>query len=343
VEELNNKEISIEYYEEIIRKFNSMNAKELIETHKNLIGKKAKENNYEISDCGISFIYDLLSQDYGRSIVYNYSHASKTFMKSKYLSDYLKHRIKKLLAEMDNINNETCLYTEEIIKILNSSKTFNEMDENEIKAIYDKIKIYMSKNKYQNQIIDKKTGHCFIYLLYKLDSKGIISLLKDENYITRYELATQILRTSGLNDRASYYSGRGVNYGDLNDENLAAIFKKLLVIDLDYALNYVEMVKQMKTLGATEFINSFKNLAKNNFKVESSNLSRSNVSLDGLYDEQREISGFISYFSVMNGNCEEYQIYQTEQMKNSFISRINPLLKEITQVEEESKIKQKIQ
>lgn len=264
-------------------------------------------------------------------------------MKSKYLSNYLKHRMKKMFAELDDISNEKKFYTEEIIKILNSSKSINEMNEEEIKAIYNKIKLYIaSSNKYQNQIIDNKTGHCFLHLIYKLDSKGVIALLKDDNYVTKYDLADRILSTSGLNSRASYYSGRGVNYGDLNDENLAAIFKKLLTIDLDYALNYVEMVKQIKTLGAIEFINSFKDLAKNNFKIESLNSPKSNASLDGLYDRQRNTCGFISCLSVMDGDNEEYQIYQTEQMKNSFIARISPFLKEINPTEEENINKQKV-
>lgn len=50
MEELNNKEISIEYYKEIIRISNSMSAKELIETHKNLINKKSKEKHYKTDD-----------------------------------------------------------------------------------------------------------------------------------------------------------------------------------------------------------------------------------------------------------------------------------------------------
>ena len=75
--------------------------------------------------------------------------------------------------------------------------------------------------------------------------------------------------TSGLNPRASYYSGRGVMYCDLNPDNLTAIFSKLLKIDTKFALNFVKMVLDMKTLGATEFINSFTSLGINNFEYNS--------------------------------------------------------------------------
>ena len=59
----------------------------------------------------------------------------------------------------------------------------------------------------------------------------------------------QILATSGVHPVASYYSGRGVNLGDLSDSHLVSIFKKLLKYDVTYAYNFVELIQKMNILG----------------------------------------------------------------------------------------------
>lgn len=67
--------------------------------------------------------------------------------------------------------------------------------------------------------------------------------------------------------------------------------------------------------------------AANGFKVESLNMKDSNVSLDGIYGKARDVVAFISKFSTMSrGNDQDYQIRASEQMKESFMSRIGPVL-----------------
>lgn len=307
-------EISMDKYNEIASCLDSnITQNDLIKAHKRLIGKTCKSDYYEIKDCGVKFIYNILLRDWGRSMVYNYSKGAGDFIDSKYLSDYFKTSIKELLAS-ENISDE-------VNNAIDSDKLFNDMSEGEIKAIYSSIQEFYKKAK------EKPTNVAsFIMLyLYKLDGKGVISFIK--NNVDHRDLASHILRTCGLNDRASYYSGRGVNYSDLSDRNLVAIFRKLLKLDKNYAIEFVEMVKQMKTLGATEFINSFMNFAANGFKTENLQLDDSNISVDGLYDETRDTAAFVSILTAMSrGNDMNHQVYASNEMKNSFISRVAPIL-----------------
>ncbi len=318
MENISHSEISMDNYRKIESGIDSMiNTEELIETHKQLVGNSSKSDYYEVKDCGVEFIKKLLSRDWGRTIVYHYSQGAQDFIHSKYLSDYFKNSIKELLLDED--------LSDEVLSILNSDKVVNDMSEAEILLIHSAIKdFYHKSTNYEKDNV----ANYFMSFLYKLNGKGVVSYIK--NNVNNNDLASHILTTSGLNDRASYYSGRGVNYGDLSDKNLEEMFRKLLKIDLDYAMNFIDMVRQMKTLGATEFINSFMSFASNDFKSDISNIEDSNVSLDGVYDEARDMVAFSSIFSLMSrGNDQDYQTRASEQMKKAFLSRIKPVLKSI--------------
>lgn len=309
-------EISMDYFKNFESKIdlNTTREEELIEAHIELVNKSCKDDYYEIKDCGIEFIEKFLSRDWGRSIVYQYTPEAEKFIKSKYLSDYFKNSIIELLSQY--------YLSDEVLNTLNSDKPINDMSEEEIKAIYSALNECYPKTKRNDKI-----ASCFMSFLYKLDGKGVTSFIK--NNISNYDLANHILLTSGLSSRASYYSGRGVNYGDLNDNNLIAIFNKLLKIDIDYAINFVDMVQKMKTLGATEFIKSFKNLAINDFKIDCITFDDSNFSLDGVYGEARDNIAFISIFSAMNQKNDNYQTIASKRMKASFMLRVKPILLKI--------------
>lgn len=317
MENRNYTEISIDDYNEIKARIDSMTTEEeLIESHKRLAGKTCKTDYYEIKDCGVEFIKDFLSRDWGRGIVYRYSQGPENFIQSKYLSDYFKTSIRELLSKED--------LSDEVVNAINSDKLINDMSNEELGEIYSSIKDFYRKSEQETVNI----AGSIMSFLYKLNGKGVISFIK--NNVNNRDLASHILLTSGLNDRASYYSGRGVNYRDLNEKNLIAIFGKLLKLDQSYATEFVEMVKQMKTLGATEFINSFMNFAASGFKSENLNNEDSNISLDGLYGQASDTVAFVSIFSAMSrGNDMDYQISASERMKHSFISRIRPILMEI--------------
>lgn len=313
---IDNNEITMDYYKEYESRIDGyLSEEKLIETHQKLIGKTCKNDYYKIEDCGVEFIRKFLSRDKGRTFAYNYQEGAQKFIQSKYLSDYFKNSIKELL-KYEILSNEC-------INALNSDKTINEMTENEIKAIYSSIKEFYSKSNSTKANI----ASYFLTFLYKLSGEGVCSFIK--NNVSNYDLANHILLTSGLSDRASYYSGRGVNYSDLNDKNLVAIFNKLVKINPNYAINFVEMVSKMKNLGATPFINTFKNFADNGFKVQYSDIEESNVSLDGLYDESRNTVAYLSIISTMSRRDDDYQIMASSQIKNLFILRVSPILMQI--------------
>lgn len=73
------------------------------------------------------------------------------------------------------------------------------------------------------------------------------------------------------------------------------------------------MISQIKTLGATEFINSFYNFARNDFKANEKNIETNNISFDGTYGTSRDLVGFASFLSALSrGNDASYQESATE-------------------------------
>lgn len=301
--EIENNIISMDTY-----KYYISSKKELKDVLEKIKGKKIVDENRTIEDCGVNFIKNLLGCDWGRSIVVTYSDAQMDFIKSKYLSNYFKENIKELLNG---------LMSDEVRNLLDSDKDINQMDEKEIKLLNDTIDEY-----YNNGGKTKKpniSGY-FLTYLYKLDGNGVTSFIK--NNIDGESIARHILLTSGLNDRASYYSGRGVMSCDLNTDHLCEIFIKLFRLDSEYAFNFVNMVYDMKTLGATEFINSFIRLGINKFKYQKRNKEDSNISFDGVEDEARFGVAFGTIMSSMYGKDEDYQIEASKQMKLSFLYKI---------------------
>lgn len=296
------------YINKYYNKIDSLTEKEFVKAIEFLKGKSVSDEYEIIEDCAVHFISRLLTIDWGRSIVIEYTKEQRNFIKSNYLSNYFKDSIKEMLG--DSISNE-------LLNILNSEKNINEMTEKEIKTIRNEIDKFFYIN---GQSEKPNISSRFMSYITKLNGSGIISYIK--NNIQSSELAKQILYTSGLNARSSYYSGRGVNYGDLNDSHLAAIYKKLLVLDKNYAENYVWLVDNIRTLGATEFIDSFINLGHAGFDYTKFDVrSNSNISLDGLEGNSLLAVGAISLFESRRNRRHGFG--KTEAMKLSFHKRID--------------------
>lgn len=280
-----------------------------------LKGKVLECEYRTIDDCAVNFVSDLLNCDWGRSIVYDYSKYALDFIKSSYLSNYFKDSIRELFGES---------ITKELDDILNSDKDISQMDEKEIKIIYDSIvEFYNTNEEYSKSNI---SSYILTYL-YKLDGVGVSSFIK--NNIDSEKIARHILLTSGLNDRASFYSGRGVMHCDLNSNNLVAIFFKLLRLDESYAIDFIEMVCDIKTLGATEFIESFINFGDNKFNYKKENIVDSNISLDGVYGKARFAVALETMFSSLNRRDDNYEISESSSMKVAFLNKIKKALKQI--------------
>ena len=312
----------IEYnkYEEYKQRIGKLSKKGYIDAIEFLKGKSCKTEYEEIDDCAVDLLSILLKMDWGRSIVIEYTKEDMNFIKSTYLSNFFKESIKEMLGAS---------ISEELEKILNSNLDINNMSEHEIETIYNEIQQYYKLN---GKSPKSNISSRFISYLYKLDGPGIISYIKNKMYPG--ELARQILLTSGLNDRGSYYSGRGVNFGDLSDKNLVAIYKKLLKLDYNYATDFVRLVDDMRTLGATEFIETFLNYGYNGFNYQNKRiLSDRNISLDGLEGESAYLVGTISFFESTRRD-EFYQESQTESMKYAFHYKIDRINKKIINKEE---------
>lgn len=295
---------------------------DVIEKHKLLRGKTCSDEDVIIRDFGVKYVYDLFNEASGRTIVYNYNEGAQEFFESKYLSDYYKDSIKELLK--DDLSDENS-NNKKLLEILNNDKDVNDMTEEEIKMLHSAIKDHYSvedNNEYN-------VSNYFISYLYKLNGEGPTSYLKHS--IPASKIASHIMWTSGLNDRASYYSGRGVNYSDLGVNNLVAMFEKLLRLDVNYAFNFAKMVCLMKTLGATEFINTFFSFAKNEFSTDGLffKADESNCSFNDAYGEERDVIAFASLMSSLSRGDDEYQLRASQNMKRQFLRTIKDYVNKI--------------
>lgn len=299
--------ISKDDYDKIISiiELGNIDEDELIEIHKGLIGKTC--NHYNIKDCGVAFVNRLLSRDWGRSVIYQYSEGAKKFIQSNYLSDYIKTIVKEEFSKED-INDEA-------INIIDSDKLINDMSEKELSKVYSLIYYFFNKSKRKPiNLIE-----LFMMYTYKLDNDDAISFIK--NNVGNRKLASQILLTSGLSYRSSYYAGRGVRINDLNETHLIAVFKNLLRLDYSYATEFVEMVKKMDSLSAAKFVYTFINFVDNDFKLENMEIEQNNVSLEELsFNEKRE-----------------YLL--SEKIKQSFLTSVEPILMEIQENKEKDTMK----
>lgn len=99
-------------------------------------------------------------------------------------------------------------------------------------------------------------------------------------------LAREIVRSVGMCDRPEYYSGRGVTTSDLDGDKLYAIYQKITQeLGAKQAEEFVIMVKKLKTLSATNFLNSLYALEQNDWTADISFYeSDGDVSFDNEYE-----------------------------------------------------------
>lgn len=312
----------IELYEECVRKIDAMKSeREIIRVYQSLAGKSYQSEYLKIDDLGDRFIREFLERDHGKNKPYNYTKGGERFLQSKFLSEYFKSKINRLLMNNIILLLATSKSSVDVFSLIKSNKMFNQMTEAEISSIVEAVEIVEkhSKNGCNSNLL-------FTYL-YHLNGEGATSYIK--NHVSPSEFANQILATSGVHPVASYYSGRGVNLGDLSDSHLVSIFKKLLKYDVTYAYNFVEFVQKMNVLDATQFITCFKNFAQDGFCVKSNHISSDSYSFEGID------SNYFYPYTYLMVECSSFaqslnlQKEKSKLIKQAFVLEINPILQKV--------------
>ena len=234
-----------------------MNLDSLIDLHKELIAASTDKKDY-----GYEAIEKMLEGG-----------ENSMFLRSSYVSDYFKNALKEIVSKED--------FTDYAIDAINSDKAISDMNAEELYAIYFGVSKYYSKPYDKNR--KHNVSYFFKKLLFNIPSIGVKDLIMSDVAI-RDSFARYLLTTNGINDRPSFYAGRGANGIDVTDKKLFGIFGDLDVFDDKWAQAFLEVVRDMETLGATEFINTFLYFALLSFSSTWSTVLSldNNYSLDGV-------------------------------------------------------------
>lgn len=236
-------------YQEKVKTLDLMSKDQIVELYNsfNDVIVLIYDEYFELSEI---FIHDILDYNYRCRIVKGISDGIRDFINSKEVSDFFKEFIKRKI-----VNSRFSLH-----KILGSNKDFKDMIDEEFSIVYDRLKnVEMSKF----ESIDP--SYTFFSYAMNLDSEGARVFFNREDM--NMNVIKQIVNTSGLSDSPKYYSGRGVNRGDLNEHVLFEIYMKLRRIDVDKADNMAKMTIAMNNLSATHFLNNLYALARNNYDL----------------------------------------------------------------------------
>ena len=133
--------------------------------------------------------------------------------------------------------------------------------------------------------------------------------------------AREIVRSVGMCDRPEYYSGRGVTTSDLDGDKLYAIYQKITQeLGAKQAEEFVTMVKKLKTLSATNFLNSLYALEQNDWTAD---ISFYESDGDVSFDKER-IESIVFSLSLLVDELLCYIGADTEIIKSSFLGKVKP-------------------
>ena len=228
-----------------------------------------------------------------------------------------------------------------------SALTYKIVDWNRLTGddIYSKTKLYFFPNNFKTidalwymeadeieklfEELGNSRGFYYIPGLYQryfftIKGKGVNEYLLTK--VDKYDIAREFLQTSGLSTRAEYYAGLGVRYWDLEPNHLKSIYYKFLRLNPEAAVEFYKMVILMKTLGATEFIDTLYRFARNDFKTEGLFIADNNV----VSDSATHTGMAIGFFAALGNNQSiDDQVRLSNNMKYSFFSDISDSLSKI--------------
>lgn len=309
---MQNNKIEYKEYSELLHHINLTSYDRMIEIHKSLVKKSCDDSYIKIDDCGVDILKSFLTYDRYNTYDFYKCHGN-AFVQSEYLSNYFKESLKEFFLD-ERIS-------ERVVNALESEKTFNEMDARDIKAINTYV------NAYKNNKHGDNVSEIFLNYIMKLDGEGPKTFVKE--YIDKRIIIDDILSTSHMSSRASYYSGRGVTCSDLNSDILINIFKKLYRLDKKYAIEFIKMISKMETLEATPFIENLYEFANNGFKIEGLKIKNDNVSLDGVYDNARDLVLLSSLCSFNKSKDRGHDISISNDIKERFIWMVSPMVEKV--------------
>lgn len=132
--------------------------------------------------------------------------------------------------------------------------------------------------------------------------------------------AREIVRSVGMSDRPEYYSGRGATTSDLDGDKLYAIYQKITKeLGTKQADAFVTMVKKLKTLSATNFLNSLYTLERCEW-AENISFHESNIDI-GPDGPGREAIAFATLAEALSGGSHTRRD-DTEYIKSSFLRKV---------------------
>lgn len=132
--------------------------------------------------------------------------------------------------------------------------------------------------------------------------------------------AREIVRSVGMSDRPEYYSGRGATTSDLDGDKLYAIYQKITKeLGTKQADAFVTMVKKLRTLSATNFLNSLYDLERCEW-VENISFHESNIDI-GSDGPGREAMAFATLAEALSGGSHTRRD-DTEYIKSSFLRKV---------------------
>ena len=215
-----------------------------------------------------------------------------------------------------------CSDNTNILSILNSDKSINSMSEEEIKTIYTMVAEIIINAKKDNRSINSIASNIMDFL-FRLDGTGVASFIMTNT--DRQFLANYILSISGTSiDVNSYMLGYGVDLKKLNQNNLLAIFNKLLNLNKDYAIEFANMVMNIDILDVTAFINRFNVFICNEFRDAGLMITNSDAYEDVFSRNKNGVPVLLS--EMFNFPTKQDSLDVTKKIKEGFLLAIRPIM-----------------